>query len=554
MADAGRREGRAGSDRRDPCRVCPARSARRRGAARSNSRVSRRSLAATLGVALLLAGCAVLRPAVPRVPSSAIAPGDHTTLGRVFGAQAVEHTGHSGFQVVTSAQAAFASRAALADTAERTLDLQYYSAGDDLTSNLLLQRVVLAAERGVRVRVLLDDVHATTRAFARRAAAAHPGIQVRLFNPFFFGGTWSVSRLVEFMFDGDRLNRRMHNKLWVTDNAVAMVGSRNLGDEYFGVHESANFNDVDLLAVGPIVQELSRAFDTYWNSAAAVPLEAVVVAPDVDEGDRLRQGLQARAQACDGAPPCQWIAAGGLVGALRSGSVALTWAHAQAIYDHPDLDKAAVASGIEHGMRDDQPSGSSTQRELLIVSPYFIPEQDGRDHLADMVERGVRVAVLTNSLASTDSAAAHAGYARHRVELLRSGVELFEARPEPSISHRRLHRWGRASPSSLHAKIVVQDRTRAIVGSLNQDPRSRLHNTEGWIAVESPELAADLAELFEEASDLHHAFKLELEGDRIAWKTESDEGISRYDVEPSTSVWLRAWRKTLGALIPEHQL
>lgn len=516
--------------------------------------MSRCSLAAVLGVALLVAGCAALRPTVPRVPSSAIAPGDQTTLGRVFGAQAAEHPGHSGFEVISGAHAAFAARAALAETAERTLDLQYYSASDDLTSNLLLQRVASAADRGVRVRILLDDVHPMTRAFARRATAAHPGIQVRLFHPFFFGGTWTVSRLVEFMFDGDRLNRRMHNKLWVTDNAAAMVGSRNLGDEYFGVHEAANFNDVDLLAVGPIVQELSRAFDTYWNSAAAVPLDAVVPAPDADEASRLREGMRARAQACDGAPHCQWIAAGGLAGALRSGSVALTWADAQAIYDHPDLDKAAVASGIEHGMRDDQPSGSRTQRELLIVSPYFIPEQDGRDHLAEMVGRGVRVAVLTNSLASTDSAAAHAGYARHRAELLRSGVELFETRPEPSASHRGLHRWGRASPSSLHAKIVVQDRTRAIVGSLNQDPRSRLHNTEAWIAIESPELAADLAGLFEEASDLHHSFKLELSSDRVTWKTEGDDGIRRYEVEPSTSAWLRVWRKTLGALIPEHQL
>jgi putative cardiolipin synthase len=377
---------------------------------------------------------------------------------------------------------------------------------------------------------------------------------VRLFNPFFFGGTWSVSRLAEFMFDGERLNRRMHNKLWVTDNVAAMVGSRNLGDEYFGVHEGANFNDVDLLAVGPIVQELSRAFDTYWNSAAAVPLEGVVVTTDVDEAIRLREGLQARGEACNGAPPCQWIASSGLVGALRSGSVALSWAGAQAIYDHPDLDKSALVFGIEHEMRDDQPSGTRRPRELLIVTPYFIPEEVGRDHLAEMVQRGVRVAVLTNSLASTDSVAAHAGYARHRVGLLRSGVELFETRPEPSIAHRRVHRWGRASPSSLHAKIVVQDRNRAIVGSLNQDPRSRLHNTEAWVALESPELAADLAELFEEASDLHHSFKLELNGERITWKTEEDEGASRYEVEPSTSAWLRLWREVLGGLIAEHQL
>ncbi|HEX6019973.1 MAG TPA: phospholipase D-like domain-containing protein, partial [Burkholderiaceae bacterium] len=231
---------------------------------------------AALIAAFVLVGCATLRPSVPREPSSAIAQSDGTTLGRVFGAQAAANPGRSGFQVISGAETAFALRGALADTAERSLDLQYYSVGDDLTSSLLLQRIVAAADRGVRVRILLDDVYAVTRAFAQRASAAHPGIQVRLFNPFFFGGGWSVARLVEFAFDGERLNRRMHNKLWVTDNAAAIVGSRNLGDEYFGAFEGANFNDVDLLAVGPVVQELSVAFDAYWNSASAVPLEAVM--------------------------------------------------------------------------------------------------------------------------------------------------------------------------------------------------------------------------------------------------------------------------------------
>lgn len=515
--------------------------------------LSARAIASLLLVALLASGCASLRPPpAVRTPSHAIEQSDRTTLGRVFSTQAREHPGLSGFQVVPGARPAFVLRAALADAAERTLDLQYYSAGDDLTSDLLLSRLVAAAERGVRVRLLLDDVHPATRAFARRAMAANPGLQVRLFNPFFFGGTSSVGRLVEFMFDGQRLNRRMHNKLWVTDNAAAVVGSRNLGDEYFGAHEATNFNDVDVLAVGPIVHELSRAFDTYWNSAAAVPLDEVVAPVDQDEESRLREGLESRVQGCRAASPCQWLDAGSMVSALRSGSLALSWARAEAVYDNPDLDKPAVAFGIEHG--ESSTSDGSMGHELLIVSPYFIPEEDGRRHLAEMVARGVRVAVLTNSLASTDSPAAHAGYARHRAELLRSGVELYEARPEFSASHRRLHRWGRASPSSLHAKIIVRDQARAIVGSLNQDPRSRRHNTEAWIAIESPELAADLADIFEEATALHHAFKLELSADRIAWKTEDDGNIAHSEVEPSSSGWLRLWRNALGAVIPEHQL
>ena len=217
------------------------------------------------------------------------ADGDQTTVGRVFAAQAAQHPGLSGFRVMAAGRTAFVARAALAEVAERSLDLQYYSVGDDLTTDLLLSSIVAAVDRGVRVRILLDDLYPTTRHFARRAVAAHPAIQVRLFNPFFFGGTSRLARLGEFVFDGERLNRRMHNKLWVTDNAAAVVGSRNLGDEYFDASSSANFSDVDLLAAGPVVQELSQAFDAYWNSAAAVPAETFAEAPDAAEGDRVRK-------------------------------------------------------------------------------------------------------------------------------------------------------------------------------------------------------------------------------------------------------------------------
>ena len=517
-----------------------------------------RAIAAAFVFALSAFGCASLRPDVPRVPSHAIADAEHTLLGRVFAVQAAAHPGLSGFQVMASGHLAFAARVALADGAERTLDLQYYSADADLSTDLLLLRLFAAAQRGVRVRILLDDIYPPSRLFAQRAAALHASIQVRLFNPFFFGGTTSLGRLAEYAFDGERLNRRMHNKLWVADNAAAIVGSRNLGDEYFDVHPTANFADVDLLAAGPIVNQLSQAFDTYWNSAAAVAVQAIVPAADGLDSASLRQRLRERTAACEGIPPCLWLSEHGLLAGLRAGAVALSWADAQLHYDAPDQAKRPLASGIEHGWVDDHPGGTRTHRELLIVSPYFIPSVEGRRHLGEMLERGVRVAVLTNSLASTDSPAAHAGYARHRVALLRSGVELHEVRPTPGVRHRLSHRWGEASPSSLHAKIIVQDRRRAIVGSLNQDPRSRLHNTEAWIAVDSTELAADLAALFEAATDAHHAFKVELGAtdgtDRLVWSTEEDNAIVRHGVEPVAGPWLRLWRGILGVLIPEHML
>ena len=522
------------------------------------SELSALSFAAMFALLLMASGCSTLRANVPRVPSHAISTGEPTTLGSVFKGQAAEHPGLSGFQVVATGHLAFAARAALADAAERTLDLQYYSVGEDLTTDLLLLRIVAAAERGVRVRILLDDIHAPTRLFARRAMAAHPGIQVRLFNPFYFGDTSDLARLGEFIVDGDRLNRRMHNKLWVADNAVAIAGSRNLGDEYFGAHEFVNFHDVDLLAAGPIVNDLSSAFDEYWNSAAAVAFEALAELPDAAEAESVRQGLQARTASCDGVPSCHWQDDGGLLVALRSGSVSLSWAGAKLVYDQPDKERAAMPSASGRGSIYDHPGGSRTQTELLIMSPYFIPTEEGRRHMGEMSARGVRIAVLTNSLASTDAVAAHAGYAPQRAALLREGVELYEVRPEPNVRHPRSHRWRYSTASSLHGKIVVQDRVRAMVGSSNQDPRSRMHNTEAWIVLESAELAADLAELFDEGADLQHAFKVEQtrtgSSNALEWTTEENGKAVRYDVEPMSDLWLRLWRDVLGASIPEHML
>ncbi len=495
------------------------------------------TLAAALWLLLTMtSGCATGRLDVPRVPSRAIVNVERTTLGRAFAEQAAPYPGMSGFQVLASGHAAFVARAALADATERTLDLQYYSVGDDLTTDLLLLRILAAAERGVRVRILLDDIDARTRSFARRAIAAHSAIQVRLFNPFFSGGTSSLGRLSEFVLDGARLNRRMHNKLWVADNVAAVVGSRNLGDEYFDANVASNFADVDLLGAGPIVKELSHAFDAYWNSAAAIPMEAFTERPDAAEGERVRQSLRMRAANCHGLAPCDWLAQDSLLGALRSATVQLSWGRAQLTYDQPDEQKRGVASGVEHGSIDDREGGSRTAAELLIMSPYFVPSEDGIRHLAEMRERGVRVAVLTNSLASTDSPAAHAGYARHRMELLRNGVELFEMRPRPDVQHRLPHRWGRASAASFHAKVIVQDRVRALVGSLNQDPRSRLHNTEAWITVDSVELAGELAALFDEGADPHHAFEVarrEARGEAgLEWRAEEGGKIVTHDVEP----------------------
>lgn len=508
---------------------------------------------------LVLGGCATVRD-VPRPPSHAISDGDRSAIGRAFAEPIALHPGMSGFQVVGDGRKAFVARAALADAAERTLDLQYYSVANDKTTDLLLLRILAAAERGVRVRILLDDVHVSTRLFAQRAMAAHPGIQVRLFNPFFSGGTSMLVRLGEFIFNSERLNRRMHNKLWVADGIAAVVGSRNLADEYFDASESFNFLDVDLLAVGPVALELSRAFDAYWNSTTVTPIEAFVEPPDaVERASATKMMLASGQAACKDFAPCRWLEEDDLLGDLRAAKIPLSWARSRVIYDTPQEDKeGGSATGIGHGSIRDHPGNIETQAELLIVSPYFVPNEDLHSHLGALRERGVRIAVLTNSLASTDAPAAHAGYANYRVALLRQGVELYEVRPESPAPRRFVRRWLYARSSSLHAKVIVQDRQRASVGSLNQDPRSRLHNTESCIVLESPELAAELAALFIEGIDLEHAFKVERDPaagtEALSWDTQEGEQTVRYTVEPMSGPWLRLWRAILGVLIPEHLL
>lgn len=505
---------------------------------------------------LLISGCAVLPPDVAREPSSALEGGADTTLGRMLAAPAGVEPGQSGFRLLITGRDALLTRVATVDAAEKSLDLQYYSVGDDVTSDLLLKHIAAAADRGVRVRMLLDDIYAPTRQFAWRAMAVHQCIQVRLFNPFYFGGSSSLARLGEVVFDSERLNRRMHNKLWLADNAAAIVGSRNLGDEYFEARTSGNFHDVDLLVGGPIVSDMSRAFDAYWNSASAVPAQAIVGLPVTADGPLQRDRLRARLAACDASFPCNGLDTAAASAALAKGSGALSWASALYLFDPPDGDKPAVPSGIVHGFVGDGPGGSTTRNEMLIVSPYFVPGSAGNRHLDDMVRRGLRVAVLTNSLVATDSLAAHAGYARHRTALLRAGVELYEARRAPDVPHETSHRWGRASPASLHAKFIVQDRARAIVGSLNQDPRSRLHNTEAWVVVDSVDVAGELASLFQEAIDLEHAYKLQIgdDADALVWLSQENGATVRLITEPTDQPWLPLWRSVLGALIPEHLL
>ncbi|HEX6930336.1 MAG TPA: phospholipase D-like domain-containing protein, partial [Gammaproteobacteria bacterium] len=354
--------------------------------------------------ALLCGACATLPPNVAREPSYALADPEGTALGQAFLPEVVAQPGKSGFMPVVAGANAYLLRAAMAGLAEHTLDLQYYIWEDDLTGRMMLHDVMRAAGRGVRVRLLLDDVHAEGETGLFSRIDAHPRIEVRLFNPF----ERRDARMVGWLLDGARLNHRMHNKVMIADNAIAITGGRNIGDHYFAVDALSNFRDLDLLAIGPVVQDLSSMFDLYWNSGWSYPI--VTIEPNgytEDDARRLASELRREMHR-----PTLPFAVDGSDDAMRerllSRRDAFSWGRARTIFDNPmkpegdHLDGRGVAEFLTDTF-------DRVQRELLIETAYFIPGGRGVDRLASLVDRGVEVIVLTNSLATNDVLAAHAG-------------------------------------------------------------------------------------------------------------------------------------------------
>ena len=511
-----------------------------------------------VSTAVLAVGCSSVRYDVPRPSSYAIDRPEETFLGRTYATQLAATPGQSGFHLLVSGQEAFLARAALAESAERTLDLQYYIIAEDATATLLLYRALRAAQRGVRVRLLIDDLYAVGRDFDFATFAAHPNVQVRVFNPFLRRGPLGISRLLEYIGDSTRLNRRMHNKLWIADNAAAVMGGRNLGDAYFNVGGESDFADLDVLAAGPVVVEISRSFDEYWNSELAVPISAFLgEPPESAQLDRVLSRMEAKAERFRETEYAATLRATDLGRLVREGRFSLVPARATAIYDKPAKPQAQTVEGQGSIAPVLRSMIEAAQREVILISPYFIPSERGIDVLGTLVKRGVRVKVLTNSLASTDVPVVHAGYARYRGRLLARGVELHEHRsgatPSGSV------RPGLSSGASLHAKAVVVDRKFVLVGSMNLDPRSRLSNTEVAVVIESAVLGGQLGALFDEAALPDHAFRVELtergnEHAPLAWIGQEEGKRVRYTGEPLASWWQRFVSSVLGALAPEELL
>jgi putative cardiolipin synthase len=476
----------------------------------------------------LLAGCATVPNDYPRNPSNAIADYGDTNLGQLFEETAAQHPAESGFAVIRHGRQAFTARVALTELAEKSLDLQYFIWEQDETGRILAERLIQAADRGVRVRVLVDDINLSGRDAQLAALDAHPNIEIRLFNPF----ANRDARVFDFVIDLDRVNHRMHNKIMVADNAAAIVGGRNIGNHYFEVATDANFRDLDIAAAGPVVRDISNVFDHFWNGDWAVPISVLEGRPYTDSDLQAAVSTLRERIAGDRYPYPLNRDVADLRADLSSIRDRLIWARGQIVWDDPDDIKA----GAEHGRIDRALYGKldTLQKEVLIEAAYFVPRDRGVRKAMQLNDRGVRVRVLTNSLASNDVLAAHAGYAKYREAMLANGVELFEMRPDAGSIKKKV--ISGESKAALHTKAIVFDRESVFIGSFNLDPRSGNINTEAGLYVESPELAQQVIEYMDEGVLPKNSYRVMLDDDGdLYWVTEIDGNEVRYTSEPEST-------------------
>ena len=487
-------------------------------------------------LAALIAGCASLPSLDGRTVTSALADTAETRLGRAVTPGVAANPGKTGIHPLAEPRDAFAARVLLAAAAEKSLDAQYFIWHGDQVGYLLFEALWQAAERGVRVRLLLDDLNTGGLDPTLATLDAHPNIEVRLYNPVVQRGV----RALNFLTDFTRVNRRMHNKSFTVDNQVSIVGGRNIGNEYFGAGSGVGFADLDVMAVGPAVREVSKEFDLYWNSPSAYPAANFVGAPEPGAAN-LKATFMATRTDPESITYLAAVRTSPLVRALLDRQLGFEWTTAQIVHDDP-------AKTLDTTGRTDvllfpelvQMMGRP-EKTLDLVSPYFVPGAEGTAALVALAKRRVTVRILTNSLAASDEKSVHAGYAKRREDLLLAGVRLYELTPTAAnASHESEARFGSSSSSGLHAKTFAVDHDRIFVGSFNFDQRSALLNTEMGLVIESPVLAQRLGVLFDaEVPMAAYEVRLMPDGRTLEWLEKTSSGEKRYDTDPGTSWFLR---------------
>jgi putative cardiolipin synthase len=511
-------------------------------------------------LAAYLAACATLPPGhdYPKTPSTALATPEQTKVGQEFATEALAHGGQAGYHIISVGVDGFLMRLEMINSAERTLDLQYYILHGDESGRLLTEALTRAADRGVRIRLLLDDGETVAGDQQIFAIGGHQNIEIRVFNPFAYRGHNPLFKGTEYVLNHRRLDYRMHNKLLVTDNSIALMGGRNIGDQYFQIDPESQFADDDVFVGGPIVHDLSGTFDEFWNSALSIPIQALhktkVHAPrGKAHADKVEKaGFNYQAKLDSGEPLAGMIA----------GREPLIWANARVICDSPEKKQGGQVPGagsllyepIAHAV-------AQVQSELLLVSPYIVPSQDELHVLKDRLADKVRVRVLTNSLESAPELSAHSGYMHYRIELLKDGVQLYEVRSRigntrGSGQSANISRYGNYA---LHAKLFVLDRRRLIVGSMNLDQRSRRLNTEVGLIIDSEQLAQQMATRFDAMTRPENSYAVVFapghdNSTHLVWRTVENGTAIDYRKEPAKHAWQRGAVDLLSLLPLDSEL
>ncbi|NVD08708.1 phospholipase D family protein [Vibrio sp. JPW-9-11-11] len=464
----------------------------------------------------------------------------HSPLAGYFEALPTPNDSQTGFLPLNFGEDALLARLALIESAQTSLDLQYYIYRNDETSHLLTWRLYQAAERGVRIRLLLDDMQQRNDRHMAELNR-HPNIEIRLFNPH----QYRQARVLAMASDFERLNRRMHNKSLTADGVASIVGGRNIGNEYFAFESAVEFGDFDLLLFGEAVEQTATQFDLYWNSRYAIPIEWIVTESRTLTQSDIQKAvdtLQLEQKFSSGRYNFTDLA---LYQQLIQGSIKLYWGKGAVWYDHPDKVEHQQSQLVENLSQ----LLATAKQSVVIISPYFVPTESGTEALIAAAQRGIDITIVTNSLASNDVFAVHGWYAKYRRPLVEGGVQLWEIKSTANSNSQ----WSMtgSSRASLHAKVVMVDQRVLFVGSMNWDPRSGELNTEMAAVIEQPEyVEKTLARLPNELKN--NAYLMGVEDDQLVWRDLSTD--TRLTSEPDASIWrqIGAW---LAGLLPiENQL
>ena len=508
---------------------------------------------------MLLAGCGSLPANVGKTDTVALPPNPESPLVKIAAVSSPSPE-LTGVRLLPLGAYSLDTRLQLAQRASTSLDVQYYQFENDSTGRLLLAALRDASQRGVRVRLLVDDLYTSHSDPLLRGLASFPNVEVRLFNPFCCNrSAGSSGRYAASIFDFGRLNHRMHNKMFIADGVMAVAGGRNIADEYFLRAHDANFIDIDAFVTGAVVRSMSAIFDRYWNSEVVYPIEAV--------GEPLGDKA-ARAKAFDDAiashsamepielPSTDVLGYGPLSDDLDSGQLGLQWGRARAFSDPPEKLLAMTPKiAFEMSVTNDvMMEVWQAKNDLVLTSPYMIPGELGMQSFENLQREKVKVTVITNSLAATDEPLVHTGYSRYRERMLEAGVDLYELSPTRAQHTKRLGTFG-SSLGRLHAKTAVIDRRTIFIGSMNLDPRSASTNTEFGMFIESPALAKEMLRVIN-ISKLEGAYRVRLEPGttQLQWLTTEEDKEVVLGVEPESSFWLRAHNMLLGWFVPEQLL